>query len=78
MKTQSIRKQHLVILATHVAVISRDFILKDEVQQEKLDKYPGGNCEIQYIRNVNRMFVKHTFVHETYVIEFHVSYFSKI
>jgi hypothetical protein len=67
-----------VVLATHVAVISRDFILNNQAENEKFEKYSGGNFQIEYTQNDKKMLVKHTFIHETYVIEFQVSYFNNI
>jgi hypothetical protein len=70
-------KQHHVILATHVATLSRDFVLNQD-EQLKMDQYSGGNIQLVYNQNENKLVVKHIFINKTYVIDFQVSDFNKI
>jgi hypothetical protein len=70
-------KQHHVILATHVATLSRDFGLNQD-EQLKMDQYSGGNIQLVYNQNENKLVVKHIFINKTYVIDFQVSDFNKI
>ncbi len=72
------RKEYRVTLATHVAVTSRGFVLNNLAEKQKFDDYIGDDFEIQYDRGNDRLSVKHTFLNNTYIIDFKVSDLNNI
>ncbi|CAF1440412.1 unnamed protein product [Adineta steineri] len=66
-------KEYNIIFATHIAMVSREFSLKDEQAEEKFKNYSGQNFQIEYVTENQKMLVAHEFRHETCVITFQLN-----
>jgi hypothetical protein len=59
-------------------MIAQEFVFKDEAQRQCFEQYKGGAFQIVYLQGDCKITTNNTFTNEGYLVQFIVSYSSKI